>query len=149
MWRSDSATAITWWNLRTSEADFIGGSASTGSATCCSGAGCQPRQPVQPRAMMLAHSLRRVAGLPAGAVFGPVAQARHHNVACPRGYSPSRLRPGTLQLATDWTPCADGLSAEWAPEFRNLSPDNGWVPRDVARNPTRYERRGERSVMRA
>jgi ATP-binding cassette subfamily F protein uup len=59
----------------------------------------------------------------------------------------SRLQPGgTLQLATDWTPYA-----EWMLEvlnahrdFRNLSPDGLWMPRDSARAPTRFERRGER-----
>jgi tRNA (guanine-N7-)-methyltransferase len=81
----------------------------------------------------------------------PWHKARHHkrrlvNVAF-ASLAASRLRPGgTLQLATDWTPYAEWMLEvlNGHPEFRNLSPDNGWVPRDVARNPTRFERRGER-----
>jgi tRNA (guanine-N7-)-methyltransferase len=59
----------------------------------------------------------------------------------------SRLRPGgTLRLATDWTPYAEQmlkvLSTE--PLLMNLAPDGRYMPRDAARQPTRFERRGER-----
>jgi tRNA (guanine-N7-)-methyltransferase len=81
----------------------------------------------------------------------PWHKARHHKRrlvnAAFASLAASRLRPGgTLQLATDWTPYAEWMLEvlNGHPEFRNLSPDNGWVPRDVARNPTRFERRGER-----
>lgn len=59
----------------------------------------------------------------------------------------SRLRPGgVLQLATDWTPYAEWMLEvlNGHPDFRNLSPDGGWMPRDSARSPTRFEQRGER-----
>ena len=81
----------------------------------------------------------------------PWHKARHHKRRLVNAgfasLAASRLRPGgTLQLATDWTPYAEWMLEvlNGHPEFRNLSPDNGWVPRDVARNPTRFERRGER-----
>jgi tRNA (guanine-N7-)-methyltransferase len=81
----------------------------------------------------------------------PWHKARHHKRrlvnAAFAALAGSRLRPGgTLQLATDWTPYAQWMLEvlNGHPDFRNLSPDNGWVPRDVARNPTRFERRGER-----
>jgi tRNA (guanine-N7-)-methyltransferase len=81
----------------------------------------------------------------------PWHKARHHKRrlvnAAFATLAGSRLRPGgTLQLATDWTPYAEWMLEvlNGHPDFRNLSPDNGWVPRDVARNPTRFERRGER-----
>jgi tRNA (guanine-N7-)-methyltransferase len=59
----------------------------------------------------------------------------------------SRLRAGgILQLATDWTPYAEWMLEvlNGHPDFRNLSPDGKWMPRDPARSPTRFERRGER-----
>ena len=59
----------------------------------------------------------------------------------------SRLRAGgSLQLATDWTPYAEWMLEvlNSHPDFRNLSPDGTWMPRDATRNPTRFERRGER-----
>ena len=59
----------------------------------------------------------------------------------------SRLRSGgILQLATDWTPYAEWMLEvlNGHPDFRNLSPDGMWMPRDPARSPTRFERRGER-----
>jgi tRNA (guanine-N7-)-methyltransferase len=81
----------------------------------------------------------------------PWHKARHHKrrLVNPAfaSLAASRLRSGgTLQLATDWTPYAEWMLEvlNGHPDFRNLSPDNGWVPRDVARNPTRFERRGER-----
>lgn len=53
---------------------------------------------------------------------------------------------GALRLATDWEPYAlemlAALSAE--PRLRNVSPDDGFVPRPAERSPTRFERRGER-----
>lgn len=59
----------------------------------------------------------------------------------------ARLRPGgVLRFATDWQPYADAalevLSAN--PELRNLSSDGTFVPRPTERNPTRFEKRGER-----
>jgi len=58
-----------------------------------------------------------------------------------------RLRPGgVLRLATDWQPYAQaalevlGASAL----LRNLSPDGSFVPRPAERQPTRFEKRGER-----
>ncbi len=55
-------------------------------------------------------------------------------------------RGGTLRMATDWGPYAEqmlaNLSAE--PRLRNLAPDGGFVPRPQERQPTRFERRGER-----
>ena len=81
----------------------------------------------------------------------PWHKARHHKRrlvnATFASLAASRLRAGgTLQLATDWTPYAEWMLEvlNGHPDFRNLSPDNGWVPRDVARSPTRFERRGER-----
>jgi tRNA (guanine-N7-)-methyltransferase len=59
----------------------------------------------------------------------------------------SRLRAGgSLQLATDWAPYAEWMLEVLNnhPDFRNLSPDGTFMPRDAARNPTRFERRGER-----
>ena len=59
----------------------------------------------------------------------------------------SRLAPGgVLRLATDWQPYAlqilETLSA--MPQLRNLASDGGFVPRPAEREPTRFERRGER-----
>jgi tRNA (guanine-N7-)-methyltransferase len=58
-----------------------------------------------------------------------------------------RLRTGgVLRMATDWQPYADAvlevLNAN--PRLRNLSPDERFVPRPTERNPTRFEKRGER-----
>jgi tRNA (guanine-N7-)-methyltransferase len=58
-----------------------------------------------------------------------------------------RLRVGgVLRFATDWQPYADAaleaLSA--SPRLRNLSSDGTFVPRPLERNPTRFEKRGER-----
>jgi tRNA (guanine-N7-)-methyltransferase len=58
-----------------------------------------------------------------------------------------RLRPGgMLRFASDWQPYADAvlelLSA--SPRLHNTSPDGGFIPRPFERNPTRFERRGER-----
>ena len=59
----------------------------------------------------------------------------------------SRLAPGgQLRLATDWEPYAqqmlETLNASAALE--NLAPDGGFVTRPGEREPTRFERRGER-----
>lgn len=59
----------------------------------------------------------------------------------------ARIKPGgVLRLATDWVPyaeqmleCVSGNTA-----FANLAADGGYLPRDAARAPTRFERRGER-----
>lgn len=58
-----------------------------------------------------------------------------------------RLRiGGTLRFASDWQPYADSvlevLSA--SPRLHNLAPDGKFVPRPGERNPTRFEKRGER-----
>ncbi len=81
----------------------------------------------------------------------PWHKARHHKRrlvnAAFATLAASRLRSGaTLQLATDWTPYAEWMLEVLGrhPQFRNLSADGSWVPRDVARSPTRFERRGER-----
>jgi len=53
---------------------------------------------------------------------------------------------GELRVATDWQPYAlqmlEILSA--APALENLAADGGFVPRPAEREPTRFERRGER-----
>jgi tRNA (guanine-N7-)-methyltransferase len=59
----------------------------------------------------------------------------------------SRLAPGgTLQMATDWTPYAEWMLEELkeVAGLRNCAPDGAYMPRDAARAPTRFERRGER-----
>ena len=58
-----------------------------------------------------------------------------------------RLRSGgVLRFASDWQPYADAvlevLNAN--PQLHNTSPDGGFIPRPSERNPTRFERRGER-----
>jgi tRNA (guanine-N7-)-methyltransferase len=81
----------------------------------------------------------------------PWPKTRHHKrrLVDPRfaGLAASRLHPGgVLRLATDWTPYAlqmlEVLGAE--PAFENLAADGAFMPRDIARLPTRFERRGER-----
>jgi tRNA (guanine-N7-)-methyltransferase len=59
----------------------------------------------------------------------------------------TRLRPGgALRFATDWRPYADAalevLNA--CPQLHNLSSDATFVPRPTEREPTRFEKRGER-----
>jgi len=59
----------------------------------------------------------------------------------------ARLVPGgRLRLATDWAPYAfamlETLSAEG--NLENLAADGAFVPRPPEREPTRFERRGER-----
>lgn len=53
---------------------------------------------------------------------------------------------GRFHLATDWEPYAQDMLAQLnaSAEFENLSPDGGYAPRDAARAPTRFERRGHR-----
>jgi tRNA (guanine-N7-)-methyltransferase len=58
-----------------------------------------------------------------------------------------RLKPSALlRLATDWQPYAEHmlevLSA--CPSLQNQSPDRTFVPRPAERQPTRFEKRGER-----
>jgi tRNA (guanine-N7-)-methyltransferase len=55
-------------------------------------------------------------------------------------------RGGALRFATDWEPYAhEALQVlRSAPRLRNLAADGGFVPRPAERNPTRFERRGER-----
>jgi len=53
---------------------------------------------------------------------------------------------GVLRFASDWQPYADAvlevLNAH--PRLHNISPDRAFIPRPPERNPTRFERRGER-----
>jgi len=53
---------------------------------------------------------------------------------------------GVLHFASDWQPYADAvlelLNAN--PRLHNISPDERFVPRPTERNPTRFEKRGER-----
>jgi tRNA (guanine-N7-)-methyltransferase len=53
---------------------------------------------------------------------------------------------GVLRIATDWGPYAQSalevLNAQ--PGLRNLSADGAFIPRPPDRNPTRFEKRGER-----
>jgi tRNA (guanine-N7-)-methyltransferase len=81
----------------------------------------------------------------------PWPKKRHHKrrLVEPRfaGLAASRLRVGgVLGLATDWTPYAqqmvEVLDAE--PLLANMAADGAFMPRDAARQPTRFERRGER-----
>ena len=58
-----------------------------------------------------------------------------------------RLRvAGVLRIATDWEPYAsDALGVLNASlKLRNAAPDGGFAPRPGERNPTRFEKRGER-----
>jgi tRNA (guanine-N7-)-methyltransferase len=81
----------------------------------------------------------------------PWPKTRHHKrrLVDPRFASlvASRLRRGgVLRLATDWSPYAqqmlEVLGAE--PRLENLAANGTFMPRDMARQPTRFERRGER-----
>ena len=53
---------------------------------------------------------------------------------------------GVLRFASDWQPYADAvlevLNAN--PRLHNIAPDGRFIPRPGERNPTRFERRGER-----
>ncbi|MEY2853571.1 MAG: hypothetical protein RL030_703 [Pseudomonadota bacterium] len=81
----------------------------------------------------------------------PWPKKRHHKrrLVEPRfaGLAASRLVPGgVLRLATDWTPYAqqmlEVLGAE--PLLVNEAGAGNFMTRDAARQPTRFERRGER-----
>jgi tRNA (guanine-N7-)-methyltransferase len=59
----------------------------------------------------------------------------------------TRLKPGgTLQLATDWTPYAEWMLEvlDSVPGLRNCSAEGRYMPRDPARDATRFEKRGQR-----
>jgi len=59
----------------------------------------------------------------------------------------SRLAAGgQLRLATDWEPYAQHMleTLNAAATLENLAADGGFVPRPSEREPTRFERRGER-----
>jgi tRNA (guanine-N7-)-methyltransferase len=58
-----------------------------------------------------------------------------------------RLRSGgVLRFASDWQPYADAVLEvlNASPQLRNISPDERFVSRPTERNPTRFEKRGER-----
>jgi tRNA (guanine-N7-)-methyltransferase len=58
-----------------------------------------------------------------------------------------RLRSGgVLRFASDWQPYADAVLEvlNASPRLRNISADERFVPRPTERNPTRFEKRGER-----
>jgi tRNA (guanine-N7-)-methyltransferase len=81
----------------------------------------------------------------------PWPKKRHHKRRLLQGpfaeLIAERLRiGGVLRFATDWQPYADAaldvLNSN--PRLRNLSADGTFVPRPAERNPTRFEKRGER-----
>ena len=81
----------------------------------------------------------------------PWPKKRHHKrrlLQAPFGaLIADRLRVrGVLRFATDWQPYAqealEVLNSN--PLLRNLSADGTFVPRPAERNPTRFEKRGER-----
>jgi len=53
---------------------------------------------------------------------------------------------GVLRFASDWQPYADAVLEllNASPRLHNISPDERFVPRPTERNPTRFEKRGER-----
>ena len=53
---------------------------------------------------------------------------------------------GLLRFASDWQPYADAVLEllNASPRLHNISPDERFVPRPTERNPTRFEKRGER-----
>jgi tRNA (guanine-N7-)-methyltransferase len=58
-----------------------------------------------------------------------------------------RLRVGgVLRFASDWQPYADAVLEvlNASPRLCNVSPDERFVPRPTERQPTRFEKRGER-----
>jgi tRNA (guanine-N7-)-methyltransferase len=58
-----------------------------------------------------------------------------------------RLRVGgVLRFASDWQPYADAVLQvlNASSRLRNVSPDERFVPRPTERQPTRFEKRGER-----
>jgi tRNA (guanine-N7-)-methyltransferase len=96
--------------------------------------------------------------LPAGSVEeililfpDPWPKKRHHKrrlIQAPFAtLAASRLAPGgVLRLATDWQPYALQMLETLAaiPQLANLASDGGFAPRPAEREPTRFERRGER-----
>lgn len=81
----------------------------------------------------------------------PWHKKRHHkrrlvNAAFATLVASRLARGGRLRLATDWEDYArqmlEVLDAE--PLLRNCAGPGGFMPRDAARAPTRFERRGER-----
>ena len=59
----------------------------------------------------------------------------------------SRLKPeGLLRAATDWEPYAQQMLEVFGacPLLTNTATEGGYVPRPASRQPTRFERRGER-----
>ena len=82
----------------------------------------------------------------------PWPKKRHHKrrlVQAPFAtLATSRLAPGgRLRLATDWQPYAVEMleTLRALPQLENLATDDGgFVPRPTEREPTRFERRGER-----
>ena len=57
------------------------------------------------------------------------------------------LKPdGVFRLATDWGPYAEHMLEVMnaCAHFKNISPEGGYVPRDVMRIQTRFEKRGQR-----
>ena len=80
----------------------------------------------------------------------PWPKKRHHKrrllQAAFAGLAASRLAPGgVMRLATDWQPYAQEMLEVLSAEARleNLA-GGGYVPRPAGREPTRFERRGER-----
>ena len=81
----------------------------------------------------------------------PWPKKRHHKrrlLQAPfAALAASRLAPGgLLRLATDWQPYAQEMLEvlNAAPGLENLAAGEGYVPRPSEREPTRFERRGER-----
>ena len=81
----------------------------------------------------------------------PWPKKRHHKrrllQAAFVALAASRLAPGgQLRLATDWEPYAQHMleTLNACAALENLAADGGFVPRPGEREPTRFERRGER-----
>ena len=81
----------------------------------------------------------------------PWPKKRHHKRRLIQpafvGLLAERLKHGgTVRLAMDWAPYAGEMLAHLSaePRLRNLASDGGYVPRPGQRQPTRFERRGER-----
>jgi tRNA (guanine-N7-)-methyltransferase len=81
----------------------------------------------------------------------PWPKKRHHKrrllQAAFAELAASRLRPGgVMRLATDWQPYAQEMLEvlNASAMLENLDGSNGYVPRPREREPTRFERRGER-----
>ncbi len=81
----------------------------------------------------------------------PWPKKRHHKRRLLQAHfaalAASRLTPGgLLRLATDWQPYAQQMLEvlDATAGLENLAGDGGYVPRPKEREPTRFERRGER-----